>query len=238
MRMPEVDLASAMPEADTASAESDAETEGGASCRDAALLMLFCVAVQQRPQPERGEYACPQEEAGGGGAVGRKRGCGLSCEELQSTWGPKRVAQRAPPSGPVASVGARQAVEASKNKNCHYCEHAPKRSAVFACCSCEQTFCENCHVRHLGTPTHFRGQDDADCAGWLCPICTQDCCCTLSKCDRDHLHCKRYRRKLKMIGRSTAGLSSRFPGDTPSKVGWEGWRAAEPIPAARPAIVK
>eukprot|EP00802_Teleaulax_amphioxeia_P017352 Tamp_17505.p1 GENE.Tamp_17505~~Tamp_17505.p1 ORF type:complete len:407 (-),score=60.17 Tamp_17505:167-1351(-) len=94
-----------------------------------------------------------------------------------------------------------QTAEASKNKNCHYCEHAPKRSAFFACLnpSCDQTFCENCNSRHLGAPTYFQGQDDANRVSWHCPICTRNCCCTLDTCDRDHLHCKRYRRKLKAL---------------------------------------
>ena len=64
---------------------------------------------------------------------------------------------------------------ASKNKNCHYCEHAPKRSAFFACLnpSCDQTFCENCCARHLGSPTLFSCQEDANRSDWRCPICTR-----------------------------------------------------------------
>ena len=67
------------------------------------------------------------------------------------------------------------AADGCKNKNCHYCEHAPKRSAFFACLhpSCDQTFCENCNSRHLDAPTYFGGQDDARRAHWLCPICTR-----------------------------------------------------------------
>jgi hypothetical protein len=37
-----------------------------------------------------------------------------------------------------------------KNKNCHYCEHAPKRCASVACDICDQIFCGNCCKRHLG----------------------------------------------------------------------------------------
>ncbi len=37
-----------------------------------------------------------------------------------------------------------------KNKNCHYCEHAPKRCASVACDTCDQIFCGNCCKRHLG----------------------------------------------------------------------------------------
>jgi len=89
--------------------------------------------------------------------------------------------------------------EPCKNKNCHFCEHAPKRSAFFACLnpSCDQTFCENCCARHLAKPTNFQCQDDADKADWRCPICTRMCCCVLGTCTKKHLHCKRYRRKLK-----------------------------------------
>lgn len=40
---------------------------------------------------------------------------------------------------------------AEKNKNCHFCEHAPKRCSIFGCLSetCDQMFCENCCKRHL-----------------------------------------------------------------------------------------
>ncbi len=74
-----------------------------------------------------------------------------------------------------AETPVQTAADACKNKNCHYCEHAPKRSAFFACLhpSCDQTFCENCNSRHLDAPTYFGGQDDASRANWLCPICTR-----------------------------------------------------------------
>ena len=86
-----------------------------------------------------------------------------------------------------------------KNKNCHFCEHAPKRCAVFACLDpvCDQMFCENCMKRHLGRPTSFKGQPDASAANWRCPICTKVCCCTQQICNKKHLHCKRYRRRIK-----------------------------------------
>jgi hypothetical protein len=87
----------------------------------------------------------------------------------------------------------------SKNKNCHFCEHAPKRAAYFACLTprCDQTFCETCLSRHLGIPTNFQGQKDADLAAWRCPICTWECCCMKDECTLKHLHCKRYRRRIK-----------------------------------------
>ena len=61
---------------------------------------------------------------------------------------------------------------ADKNKNCHFCEHAPKRCAIFACLDpvCDQMFCENCCKRHLNRPTSFKGQHDACAADWRCPI--------------------------------------------------------------------
>jgi hypothetical protein len=92
---------------------------------------------------------------------------------------------------------------ADKNKNCHYCEHAPKRCAIFACCDpvCDQMFCENCCKKHLGRPTGFKQQHDAVVADWRCPICTKQCCCTQHLCDKEHLHCKRYRRKMKHTAR-------------------------------------
>ena len=78
------------------------------------------------------------------------------------------------------SQGATDSVD--KNKNCHFCEHAPKRCAIFSCCDpvCDQMFCENCCKRHLGRPTSFKGQQDANEADWRCPICTKQCCCTLA----------------------------------------------------------
>ena len=74
-----------------------------------------------------------------------------------------------------AETPVQRAADACKNKNCHYCEHAPKRSAFFACIhpSCLKTFCENCNSRDLDAPTYFGGQDDASRANWLCPICTR-----------------------------------------------------------------
>jgi len=109
----------------------------------------------------------------------------------------------------TSSASTRQAADAAKNKNCHYCEHAPKRTAFFACTACEQTFCETCNSRHLGKPTLFKGQADANRAAWRCPICTQKCCCTLDRCGRDHLHCKRYRRRLKTATSTLAETLSR-----------------------------
>ena len=99
------------------------------------------------------------------------------------------------------SQGATDSVD--KNKNCHFCEHAPKRCAIFSCCDpvCDQMFCENCCKRHLGRPTSFKGQQDANEADWRCPICTKQCCCTLAVCTKNHLHCKRYRRKMKISAR-------------------------------------
>jgi len=99
---------------------------------------------------------------------------------------------------------------ADKNKNCHFCEHAPKRCSIFACTDsvCDQMFCENCCKRHLGKPTHFKGQDDADACRWRCPICTRQCCCTLAVCNRQHLHCKRYRRKMKHVLRKGGSMGS------------------------------
>jgi hypothetical protein len=105
-----------------------------------------------------------------------------------------------------------------KNKNCHFCEHAPKRCAIFACANlaCDQMFCENCCKRHLGRPTSFKGQHDALAVDWRCPICTKQCCCTKSICSENHLHCKRYRRKMKHWGRkgnSTADVSIKETGE-------------------------
>jgi len=119
--------------------------------------------------------------------AGDKRRCFNSHDE--STVSKRATPGNTPPAG----------MDGSKNKNCHYCEHAPKRTSFFACSSCEQAFCENCNSRHLRAPTYFTGQADATRAAWLCPICSQKCCCTLSRCDKNHLHCKRYRRKLKTI---------------------------------------
>ena len=65
--------------------------------------------------------------------------------------------------------------EDSKNKNCHFCEHAPKQTALLACFSptCNQIFCENCCVRHLGKPMNFKNQTGAKAAAWYCPLCTR-----------------------------------------------------------------
>ena len=147
----------------------------GANCSYAALVTP-CFASQHPSQTK--------EECG----AGHKRRCRPKSHEESAQ--SKRIS---PGNAPSASM------DAPKNKNCHYCEHAPKRTAFFACSSCEQTFCENCNSRHLGAPTYFEGQDDADRASWHCPICAKKCCCTLDKCDKNHLHCKRYRRKLKTI---------------------------------------
>mmetsp|Transcript_20967 Transcript_20967/g.69948 ORF Transcript_20967/g.69948 Transcript_20967/m.69948 type:complete len:578 (+) Transcript_20967:2-1735(+) len=86
-----------------------------------------------------------------------------------------------------------------KNKNCHYCEHAPKRCSNFTCLSpnCDQKFCDKCCKLHLHNPTHFKSQDDADRLDWRCPVCTRKCCCTMETCHQDHIHCKRYRRRMK-----------------------------------------
>ncbi len=99
--------------------------------------------------------------------------------------------------GPGADDDAVDGIE--KNKNCHFCEHAPKRCAIFACLDpvCDQMFCENCMKRHLGRPTSFKGQQDASAANWRCPICIKVCCCTQQICNMKHLHCKRYRRRIK-----------------------------------------
>jgi len=98
-----------------------------------------------------------------------------------------------------------------KNKNCHFCEHAPKRCAIFACLDpvCDQMFCENCCKRHLGQPTSFKGQQDAWAANWRCPLCTKLCCCTQAVCNKKHLHCKRYRRKMKHSSKRAAPNAAR-----------------------------
>jgi hypothetical protein len=43
----------------------------------------------------------------------------------------------------VCGCGVWGVAGAPKNKNCHFCEHAPKRSAFFACLnpSCDQVAC-------------------------------------------------------------------------------------------------
>ena len=48
----------------------------------------------------------------------------------------------------AAAVAAETAEANNKNKNCHFCEHAPKRSPVFACCSptCDQVCLSMSHA--------------------------------------------------------------------------------------------
>jgi len=100
--------------------------------------------------------------------------------------------------GQVGGANGERGVVEEKNKNCHFCEHAPKRCSIFSCLSpsCDQMFCENCCKRHIGRPTGFLGQQDANKCDWRCPICTLDCCCVRGTCMRDHMHCKRYRRMV------------------------------------------
>jgi hypothetical protein len=43
----------------------------------------------------------------------------------------------------------------------------------------------------------LQGQKDADLAAWRCPICTWECCCMKDECTLKHLHCKRYRQRIK-----------------------------------------
>jgi len=85
------------------------------------------------------------------------------------------------PIPPIRQIHTRRRNEAageqgqSKNKNCHFCEHAPKRTSLFSCLrpTCNQIFCENCCVRHLGKPINFKSQADADAIAWCCPLCTR-----------------------------------------------------------------
>mmetsp|Transcript_25459 Transcript_25459/g.84211 ORF Transcript_25459/g.84211 Transcript_25459/m.84211 type:complete len:638 (-) Transcript_25459:136-2049(-) len=88
-----------------------------------------------------------------------------------------------------------------KNKNCHFCEHAPKRCSIFTCTNpkCDQMFCDKCCKNHLNSPLSFRSQQEADKCEWKCPLCRRNCCCTKSVCKEDHLHCKRYRRRMKQL---------------------------------------
>jgi len=164
----------------------DAERASGANGASSSYPTLFtpCFAAQHQE-----EYRLQaKEEESSPAWAGHKRKCLTSDEE-------GTLSKRMTPPGNTPSAG----MDGTKNKNCHYCEHAPKRASFFACSSCEQAFCENCNTRHLRAPTYFTGQADANRAAWLCPICAQKCCCTLSRCDKTHLHCKRYRRKLKTI---------------------------------------
>eukprot|EP00960_Hanusia_phi_P034921 751363-Hanusia_phi.AAC.1 len=79
-----------------------------------------------------------------------------------------------------------------KNKNCHFCEHAPKRCISLSCTSCDQVFCEKCCVRHL------KDKPQAEAGSpWSCAICRIQCCCVKKVCQKQHLHCKRYRRRVK-----------------------------------------
>jgi len=111
------------------------------------------------------------------------------------------------------SAGGALRKDADKNKNCHFCEHAPKRCSIFTCTGsiCDQMFCENCCKRHLGRPTHFKTQLDADNCDWRCPICTRACCCTQDLCTKDHLHCKRYRRKIKFTAKRGGTMKVQSP---------------------------
>lgn len=114
--------------------------------------------------------------------------------------------------GAVVRV-VRDVVE-KKNKNCHFCEHAPKRCSLFSCFtpSCDQLFCENCCKRHIGRATGFLGQLDAARCDWRCSICTLECCCVKGTCTRDHMHCKRYRR-MALKGQNKRKLPSSEHGD-------------------------
>jgi len=77
----------------------------------------------------------------------------------------------------------------SKNKNCHFCEHAPKRAAYFACLTprCDQTFCETCLSRHLGIPTNFQVPCVCVC------VCVRVCMCVC------HVVCACVFRLLKFV---------------------------------------
>ena len=87
----------------------------------------------------------------------------------------------------------------------HWTPHWGVHSLLLLCCRAEacgilQTLCENWHVRHLGEATYFSSQRDANEADWRCPICTRKRCCTQQTCTRKHLHCTRYRQRLKALG--------------------------------------
>jgi len=93
------------------------------------------------------------------------------------------------------------------NKNCHFCEHSPKRSAIFTCTTqtCGQMFCEKCLTQHLKIPAGVTNQSFTNQSGasatWKCPLCLRQCCCLQQLCSKKHLHCKRHRRQLKQNSR-------------------------------------
>eukprot|EP00960_Hanusia_phi_P018047 530559-Hanusia_phi.AAC.4 len=163
---------------------------------------------------------------------------GLSDRAIQEGKGAIRRRRKRKPSGSteieiskpegkdqeVIAKKSQAADNIDKNKNCHFCEHAPKRCSIFACLdpSCDQMFCENCCKRHLGRPTGFKGQADANGANWRCPICTRHCCCTLIECNKVHLHCKRYRRRIKHNVRKGIQQDYMDKSDTSSLSGAQG----------------
>eukprot|EP00285_Hemiselmis_virescens_P011250 CAMPEP_0173379282 /NCGR_PEP_ID=MMETSP1356-20130122/2297_1 /TAXON_ID=77927 ORGANISM="Hemiselmis virescens, Strain PCC157" /NCGR_SAMPLE_ID=MMETSP1356 /ASSEMBLY_ACC=CAM_ASM_000847 /LENGTH=351 /DNA_ID=CAMNT_0014332595 /DNA_START=225 /DNA_END=1277 /DNA_ORIENTATION=+ len=112
----------------------------------------------------------------------------------------------------LSTEGMRAVGVGEKNKNCHYCEHAPKRCSNVACTECDQIFCANCCKRHLK-------ETELGAPGWKCPICRFECCCTKKVCSKPHLHCKRYRRRIKQEERKAVQSGQAV-----------GARAAIPIP--------